>query len=468
MQCYEQGLAIDGGNNYLLGLSIFNKNFICNWDEYKAEIAHLKDQVLQDKALVDPFISLSLSDSNTFHLKAAQQYITNQFPAQETLGVIARHARKDKIHIAYFSADFHEHATAYLMADLFESHDRSRFYISAFSFGPASGDPMRQRLVAAFDEFIDVSSLDDEAIARLVRSKQVDIAIDLKGFTQHRRTGIFAYRAAPIQVNYLGYPGTMGADYMDYVIADEIVLPVSAQSFYSEKIVYLPNSYQPNDRQREVSKKRFARAELGLPESAFVFACFNNNFKLNPMVMDSWARILQAVPGSVLWLLEDNQYAASNLRIEMKKRRVDPSRLIFAPRMPLSEHLSRQREANLFIDTWPYNAHTTASDALWIGLPVLTYMGESFASRVAASLLHAIGLSELATKSQVQYEALAIELALTPRKIKIFREKLLSNRLQAALFDTELFTSHIETAYQSMYEQYQQDMPPKNIIVSPR
>jgi predicted O-linked N-acetylglucosamine transferase (SPINDLY family) len=293
----------------------------------------------------------------------------------------------------------------------------------------------------------------------------VDIAIDLKGVTQDARLGIFSFRAAPIQVSYLGYPGTLGADYIDYLIADKILIPPQSQQHYSEKIVYLPNSYQVNDRHRVIAPTQFTKQELGLPQEAFVFCCFNNNYKITPDVFDSWVRILKAVDASVLWLFEDNPTASMNLQKEAALRGLDPTRLVFAKRMDMSEHLARHRVADLFLDTLPCNAHTTASDALWVGLPVLTCIGESFASRVAASLLNAIELPELVTETLIDYEALAIELATNPAKLKDIKNKLERNRLTTPLFDTTVFTKHIETAYTKMYERYQTDLLPDHIYI---
>jgi predicted O-linked N-acetylglucosamine transferase (SPINDLY family) len=320
-------------------------------------------------------------------------------------------------------------------------------------------------LKVAFDKFIDVRNMSDRDIALLARSLEIDIGVDRDGFTEGARTNIFAMRAAPLQVNYLGYPGTMGADYIDYLIADSTLIPASHQPHYSEKIVYLPNSYQPNDRKRRISDKTFTRSELGLPHEGFVFCCFNNNYKITPDVFDGWMRILEHVDGSVLWLLEGSKMVAKNLKNEASVRGIDPDRLVFAPRMALPDHLARHRMADLFLDTLPYNAHTTASDALWTGLPVLTQIGETFATRVAASLLKAVHLPELITTTQEAYEALAVELATNPAKLASIKGKLARNRLTTPLFDTELFTKHIESAYTTMYERYHADLPPDHIYV---
>lgn len=351
------------------------------------------------------------------------------------------------------------------MAELFELHDKNKFELIAFSFRPCEKDEMRQRLLNTFDQFIDVSLKSDKDISLLSREINIDIAVDLMGFTKNNRVNIFSYRVAPIQVNYLGYPGTMVAEYIDYIIADRTLIPLQNQQHYSEKVVYLPNSYQSNDRQRVIADKVFTKEELNLPNDGFVFCCFNNNFKITPETFDGWMRILKAVEGSVLWLLEDNLTAGINLRKEAQNRGIDPKRLVFANRMKLPEHLARHKAADLFIDTLPYNAHTTASDALWAGLPVLTCMGECFASRVAASLLNAIELPELITTTQEQYVATAIELATNPAKLKEIKQKLERNRLTTALFDSPRFTKHIEAAFMQMYERYQADLPPDHIYI---
>jgi len=324
---------------------------------------------------------------------------------------------------------------------------------------------MHQRLEKSFDKFIQVGNKSDMEIAQLSRDLNIDIAVDLKGFTQDSRAGIFANRSAPIQINYLGYPGTMGADYIDYIIADKTLIPSELQSCYLEKVVYLPNSYQPNDRKRYISDRQFTRQELGLPKKKFVFCCFNNNFKILPATFASWMRILKAVEGSVLWLFQDNLWAVENLKKEAVNYGIDANRLIFAERMSLSDHLARHRQADLFLDTFPYNAHTTTSDALWAGLPVLTLMGKSFASRVSASLLNAIGLPRLITNTQEEYEALAIELAMNPGKLTDTKLKLANNLITAPLFDTPLFAKNIEAAYIKIYKRYQAHLRPDHIFI---
>jgi predicted O-linked N-acetylglucosamine transferase (SPINDLY family) len=461
---YGKAAAIKPDTGFLYGQLLHTKMQICDWGDVDNQITELMHRIQRTDRAATPFSALALLTSLPMQRKVAEIYVSVMHPADLELGSIPKHAREKKIRIGYFSADFHNHATAYLMAELFERHDSDRFELVALSFGPDSNDEMRQRMATAFDRFIDVRSQSDKEIALLSRNLSVDIAIDLKGFTLESRPGIFAFRAAPIQVNYLGYPGTMGADYMDYLIADKTLIPEASQQHYTEKIVYLPNSYQVNDAQRKIADKAFSREELGLPPSGFVFCCFNN-YKITPGTFDGWMRILRQVNGSVLWLLEDNPTAASNLRKEAQHRGVSPGRLVFANRMPPPEHLARHRAADLLLDTLPCNAHTTASDALWAGLPVLTCTGEAFASRVAASLLSAIDLPELITSTQEDYEALAIELATHPERLKAIKQKLERNRLSTPLFDTKLFAKHIEEAYMQMIERHHADLAPDHIYV---
>lgn len=340
------------------------------------------------------------------------------------------------------------------------------FDTTAISVGPSDNSPMRRRLEGAFDSFLDAESLSDAEVTAKIRSAEIDILVDLTGFTRNSRTNIFAHRPAPIQVNYLGYPGTIGADFIDYIIADRTVIPISQQSDFSEKIAYLPNSCQANNSTRTISEKIFTREECGLPNEGFVFCCFNNNYKITPDIFDLWMRILIKVPGSVLWLRENHATAAINLKRESELRGVSGERIIFAKRLSLlPDHLARHRLADLFLDTLPFNAHTTASDALWAGLPVLTQIGETYAGRVAASLLKAVGLPELITHSSKEYEDLAIEIATHPETLSAIKRKLRDNRLTTPLFDTKLFARQIEAAYVAMYERYQAGLAPDTFVV---
>lgn len=450
-QSLEKALELKPDYAMALAEMLYMKAHLCDWTdigrgEALAQLA-LAGQV------VPPFYMLPIDDDPTRQLVYAQHWAKDRYGdahAPTHAPIVKPRAPTAKIRIGYFSADFHNHATMCLMIGLLERHDKSRFEIHAFSYGPDADDPMRKRLLACVDGFHEVAKLSDPQIAELARAKGIDIAIDLKGFTETSRSGIFAWRPAPVAVNYLGFPGTMGADFIDYVIADRVIVPEAHQRFFAEKVAYLPNSYQVNDSGRAVSDKVFSRADLGLPEQGFVFASFNNNYKITPAEFDIWMRLLHRVEGSVLWLLQDNEWAAANLRREAEKRSIDPARLVFAERAPNAEHLARQRCADLFLDTFKVNAHTTASDALWAGLPVLTKLGHSFVARVAGSLLHAIGLPELVTETPQAYEALALELATNPAKLKAIRDKLAANRLTTPLYDTERYTRDFEALLETM------------------
>ena len=462
---YDKAFIIEPDLPFAEGSRLEAKLHCCDWSDFPAERDRLVASV-KNLIPTPPFAFLAVSTSAAEQLLCAKLYIKSKFPPSEHPVWTGERYRHDRIRLGYFSADFHEHATAYLAAGLFESHDRTRFEVTSFSFGPDTGDAMRRRITAASEHFIDAANRSDREIALLARDLEIDIAVDLKGLTKDARLGIFALRPAPVQVNYLGYPGSVGADYIDYLIGDPVVIPEADISSYTEKIVHLPNSYQVNDSKRAIAKKTFTRTDAGLPQSGFVFCCYNNNYKINPDVFDCWARILARVTGGVLWLLEDNAFVAAHLRKELGARGVDPARLVFAKRLPSPEHLARHRLADLFLDTLPYNAHTTASDALWVGVPVLTQRGKTFAGRVAASLLTAVGLTELVTQTLRAYEDLAVELATNPARLAAIKDTLSRNRLIYPLFDTARFTRHIETAYAAMHERHLARLPPDHIRVN--
>jgi len=396
--------------------------------------------------VIQPFVLMGYSEDPALLRHCAENYVHRVAPAQPPLSD-GKPYRHDRIRLAYLSADFHQHPTAQLMAELFERHDRNRFEVNAFAFGPDDGSAMRGRLVKAFDAFEDVRRLSDLEIAKLIRAREIDIAVDLNGHTHEARPGIFSHRPAPVQVNYLVYPGTSGANYMDYILADRIVLPLDQQPFFSEKIAYLPDCYQANDSTRSLPQAP-SRSEAGLPETDFVFCCFNNSWKITAPVFEIWMRLLDKVPGSVLWLLESP--ANGNLRAQAEARGIAANRLIFAARLPPDQHMARLQLADLFLDTLPYNAHTTCSDALWAGVPVITCYGRAFQARVAASLLKAIDLPELVTARPEDYEALALELAADPALLQATRDKLERNRLTTPLYDSERFRKNIEAAYEAM------------------
>jgi protein O-GlcNAc transferase len=462
---YEKALTLRPDIDWVSGSLRNTKMTICSWSGLSESLEDFFKKVMANEKVVAPFSLLALNDDALLHKKCSEIYIQSRYPFNPVLESIVKRPQSQKIRVGYFSADFKNHPVAYLIGELIELHDRSQFEIYGFSLVKAV-DEMSRRFKLVFDHSIESQGMSDIEIAQFSRDLNIDIAVDLTGFTKDSRMGIFSYRAAPIQVNYLGYPGTMGADYIDYIIADKTLIPLDAQSSYTEKVVYLPNSYQVNDRKRLISDRQFTRHELGLPEDEFVFCCFNNNFKILPVTFASWMRILKAVEGSVLWLFRDNPWAVVNLKKEAEKQGISADRLLFAERLPLPEHLARHRQADLFLDTLPYNAHTTASDALWAGLPVLTLMGNTFPGRVGASLLKAIDLPELITNTQEEYEAMAIELAMNPQKLRDIKLKLARNRLATPLFDTPLFTKNHETIYIKMKERYQADLQPDHITIN--
>jgi predicted O-linked N-acetylglucosamine transferase (SPINDLY family) len=464
----RQALQIEPNGTAVFGVLMNADMQCCDWHARAELLQRIEADILRGKWVAAPFDLVACSGSASVLRTSAELQMQATVAATRPPVMEARPApHQEKLRIAYLSADFHTHATSYLIAELFELHDQDRFEVLAVSFGPDDDGPLRKRIEAAVGQFFRVNDLSDQEVAELLLREQVDIAIDLKGFTLDSRPGIFQFRPAPIVVNYLGFPSTMGAACFDYIIGDPVVTPFEHAAFYSEKIVQLPHSYQVNDRQREIAPATPPRQLHGLPDDGFVFACFNHNYKITPEVFDVWMRLLAQVDGSVLWLLAGHEVAMANLRQEAKARGIADNRLVFAPRAPLAEHLARHQRADLFLDTLPCNAHTTASDALWAGLPVLTCLGSTFAGRVAASLLTAVGLPELVTTSLADYEALALQLATQPQKLQAIRSKLHAQRDTMPLFDTPGFTAHLEQAYVQMHARYRQGLPPAAMAVAP-
>jgi predicted O-linked N-acetylglucosamine transferase (SPINDLY family) len=472
--CFSRLLEVSPEHDYAAGALFHSQLHCCEWTDYRPapgscnkDVRRIVDAVLLGKRVSTPFCLLAVTDSAATQRQCSQLHAVDRYsPASRPLWQGDRY-QHERVRVAYLSADFHNHVTAHLAAQLFERHDRDRFEITAISFGPEDGSAMRARLRRAFDRFVDVRSMSDAAVAQLLRELEIDIAVDLKGFTENCRTGILAHRAAPIQVSYLGYPGTLGAPYIDYIVADREVIPPADQQHYAEQVVYLPECYQVNDSTRAIAARTPERAEVGLPATGFVFCCFNSSYKITPVMFDIWMRLLRQVPGSVLWLLQGNSTATQNLRREAELRGVDPQRLVFAAWMAAEEHLARQRLADLFLDTLPVNAHTTASDALWAGLPVLTCRGQAFAGRVAASLLTALDLRELITGSLQEYEQRALGLATNPERLATVRAKLATNSVTHALFDTARFCRHLEAAYLNMWQRYQSGKRAAGFTVEP-
>jgi predicted O-linked N-acetylglucosamine transferase (SPINDLY family) len=460
LAAWSRALALDPDQPAVTAACLRVKMHLCDWTGFDAACASLRASVRSGR-IVSPFMFVAVPSTPAEQLQCARTWISHNY--RRPGAAIRRDYGHERIRLAYLSADFHQHATSQLMAGVFEHHDRTRFEITAISIGPDDGSDMRRRIEAAFDRFIDARPRGDADIAELARNLEIDILVDLKGFTQDARTGILAMRPAPIQVNYLGFPGTLGADFIDYVIADRHVIPAQDTEAYAEKVVWLPESYQANDRSRAIDDMPAVRAAHGLAADAFVFCCFNDNYKITPDVFSVWMRILNAVENGVLWLFEDNPQAADNLRREAAARGSAPQRLVFARRLPAAEHLARHRCADLFLDTLPYGAHTTASDALWTCLPVLTCLGDTLAGRVGASLLNAIRMPELVTATPTAYEQLAIELARDPQRLTALRAKLALNRLRTPLYDTARYTGDLEAAFVAMMERHRAGLPPDHI-----
>jgi protein O-GlcNAc transferase len=441
---------------------------VCAWEKSATAASRLYEALAAETAIAAPHTLLQLSASPDVTLKATRRYVEREIPLGPRLDLGPSAAGSDKIKVAYLSGDFRVHPVAYLTAELFERHDRSRFEIIGVSLGPDDGSELRSRIAKSFDQFHDLQAVGDRDVAALIRRLGVDIAVDLGGHTENARPAALRCRPAPVQVNYLGYAGTMGADFIDYIIADQVALPFEQQPHYAEKIVHLPDCFLVNDTTKTISPQTPTRAAAGLPESGFVFCCFNNAYKISAEIFGAWMRLLGKVDGSVLWLSQLDNRACDNLRAAARAAGVDPGRIVFAPRMPaMADHFARQRLADLFLDTPGYNAHTTASDALWAGLPVLTAIGTTFAGRVAASLLYAVGLPDLVTVTLDDYEALALKLAREPALLADIRQRLERNRLTYPLFDTERFARHIERAYETMWDNARQGRGPQGFAVEP-
>lgn len=462
LKCFEIAYQLDPHVDFLFGDREFIKMRMCQWEHGQETLEILEKAIAGGQKVTAPFPLMALLDSPALLQKAAAIYAQSRYPQNNCLGAIPQYANQ-KIRVAYFSPDFHEHPVSYLTAELFELHDRNQFEIYAFSFGKNTNDSMRKRLESAFDHFIDVADKTPYEICLLAREAQIDIAIDLCGFTENTRTEIFSLRAAPIQISYIGFLGTMGAEYIDYLIADEVIIPKDLRKYYSEKIIYLP-SYQSNDSRRSAGSKIFTKSELGIADNQFVFCNLNNVYKITEPIFNSWLRILGKVENSVFLLYSENPWASDNLRECAIKQGINPARLLFTSHLPREDYLAQYAIADLFLDTYPYNAGTTASDALWMSLPVITLQGNSFPSRVASSLLINLNLSELIHQSIESYESQAIELALNPAKHNDLKKKLAANRLQEALFDTQLFMKRLEYALSAVYQRHANGLSPEDLF----
>lgn len=462
---YAAALRIDPQYPFVKGHLLYQKLMACDWTKLSELIVEIENDVLSGRLSAHPFSWQAATESLQNLKICAELYNRQEYPAR--VENVARKSPVDhgKIRIGYVSGEFRDQATAHLIVGLLELHDKTRFDVFCIDNGLDDQSDVRKRINRSVNGIINIRNVSDGSAAALIAENEIDILVNLNGYFGDERTRVFARRPAPIQVNYLGFPGTLGASYIDYIVADKIVIPPHHVEFYTEKVVHLPNSYQANDNRREVAPRDFSRAECGLPENGFVFCCFNNNYKILPKTFSAWMQILKTVEGSVLWLIEDNATAASNLKKEAIAQGVNSDRLVFAKRMPLAEHLARHRVADLFLDSLPYNAHTTASDSLWAGLPILTLAGKTFPGKVAASLLNAVGLQELVTTNREAYVAAAIDLATHPEKLAAIKQRLAENRLVKPLFDTKLFTGHLESAYTRMYERFRRGLPPDHIVI---
>jgi len=456
---YERALALKPNLDYARGALVHSRMHCCDWRSFGENAAGLLNDVRQGKRVMDPFSCLGIFDGAKDQLLCSQVQVNDRFPMPPVPIWRGERYGHDRIRVAYLSSDLGNHAVALLMAGVFDLHDRTRFEITAMSFGRHDEGEMRTRLKAAFDRFIDVNHQSDREVACRLRDLEIDIAVDLNGYTKNARPNIFALRAAPIQVNYLGYPGPLGAEWYDYILADRFVIPDQQIGFYSEKVVRLPDCFQANDFRRTAAQRAPRRSEMRLPEQGFIFCCANNAYKITPKMFDVWMKILRDVPDSILWLLGVQPCAISRLQHAAGARGIAPERLFFAGRAPYGEYLARYRVADLFLDTLPFNGGTTASDALWAGLPVLTCPGETFAGRMAGSLLHTLALGELIADSLETYTALAVRLARAPEELTALKRRLFSAREASALFDTHRFRHNLESAYSRMWRRYQDGAP---------
>ena len=466
-QDFERLVRVQPDYEFAKGELLHARMHCCDWDGFDELAEVVTSEVRSGKRTCAPFGFQAVSHSPAHLFLCSRTYADTKYPASPSPLWKGETYRNSKIRVGYVSGEFREQATSYLMAGLFELQDRNRFELFGFDNGYDDASPMRKRVEAAFDVFHDISVLSDDDAARLIYQNQVDILVNLNGYFGYERTGVFSQRPCPVQVNYLGFPATMGADYMDYIIADRHVIAEDEHQHYSEKVIYLPDCYQANDSQRRNAEGTPSRSAASLPESGFVFCCFNNTYKLTPAIFEVWMRLLHKIQNSVLWLLKANDAVTRNLRTKAEQLGIAAERIVFAPRVSVEHHLARHQLADLFLDTLPYNAHTTASDALWAGIPIVTCSGTSFPGRVATSLLHAIGLSELITHSMSDYEALALKLATDSKLLAEIKCKLARNVRTYPLFDTKRFCRHIEAAYTTMAERYQRGEAPESFAVTP-
>jgi predicted O-linked N-acetylglucosamine transferase (SPINDLY family) len=461
LETYYKLLKLNPDYPYLKGSIVNLKLKICKWENLGEDIKDIENNIIKKQA-VNPFHVLLITDSPKLQKIAIEKYSQHKFPPFNSTFINS--ANNKKIKIGYYCADFSDHPMGRITPELFENHNKNIFEIYGFYFG-AINDSLTSRISNSFHKFINVFTKSDIEIVDLSRNLGIDIAVDLNGFTKNCRPNIFAYRCAPLQISYLAYPATMGCGYIDYIIADKILIPEDHQKYFTEKIIYLPKSYQVSDQKRSISKKIIYKKDFNLPEDKFIFCCFNNVTKINPEIFEIWMKILKKNQESILWLLSDNKNVIYNLKLEAEKRGIKKDRLIFCNKLTNEDHLARYKLADLFLDTIPYNAHVTANDALWCGVPVLTLIGASFASRVGASILNALNMKELIAHSKTEFEDIASSIYKDPKKFKSIKQKLLNNKINTTFFNTKLYTKNLELAYLDIYKKNKKNLKPENIYI---
>ena len=462
---FQEAYKINENLDYVYGKIVYSKMLLNDWSDFDIQLKIIKDGLKNNKRIIIPFPLLSLIDdpqinknNSIIYAKTYVPILSKNFKKKET--------HNNKIKIGYFSADFNAHAVSQLIYKMLKLHDRKKFIVYCYAFGFAEKDIIHKNIEQHVDVYRDIRDITDHEAVLLARKDEIDIAIDLQGYTAKQRTGIFANRAAPIQINYLGYPGTMGANFIDYIIADKKLIPENSQKFYTEKLVYMPDSYQVQNDDLKAAEITPSKIELGLPENCFIFCAINNNYKILPEVFETWMKLLNKVEKSILWLLETNKIAKNNLLKEAKLRKINSDRIVFMKKTTYDVYLSQIKHADLFLDTFTYNAGATASNFLWMDVPILTKTGQTYTSRMATSLLYSIGLPELITKSTEEYEKLAIDLATNLEKLNSIKLKLKKNKLQKPLFNTEIFTRNFEEGLEKVYENYVEGNEPKNISIA--
>ena len=461
---YEKAYSINPNKPFLMGSIIHTKTRMCEWEGLDKIITEFKSKIEKNTKVSPPYTALTIFDDPSIHLKVSKIW-SNEHKKNDANKIEKIEKKSKKIKVGYFSADFRTHAMGHLMVKMLELHNREDFEIYGFYFGPKikESDFLAKRIKNSFDKFFDITLKDDLEVANLSKELGLDIAIDFMCFTgNHNRFGIFTQRCAPIQINFLGYPGTSGSKFLDYIILDDKLICEDNKKFFSESLIVLPDTYQPNEDKKEIDNKVLTKDELGLPKSNFVFSCFNSHQKIMPNIFEVWMNILKKKNDSVLWLLKDNDISEKNLKMQAENNNVNPERLIFADHLPLDQHLSRLRLADLVLDTFPYNAHTTCSDSLRMGVPVLTLKGKSFASRVATSLLTSMSLSELVTEKLNDYEEKALKISNNPEMLDQLKDKILRNKENSNVFKPQIFTNNIEKSYKKVYQNFIDGFSPQD------